>query len=91
MWGKKKNSKTLLVVGVTLIKLLLRNAALTVGEILVRAGRLNSGMSLSRSDNRDLYASASIIKSSAGRRVSQFGIKSDSRHILQEQNKKIKR
>lgn len=57
----------------------------------MRAGRLNSGMSLSRSDNGDLYASASIIKSSAGGRVSQFGVKSDSRHILPEQNKKIKK
>lgn len=49
---------------------------------LVRAGRLSSGMSLSWSDKGDLYTSASIIQFSAGRRVSQFGIKSDSRHIL---------
>lgn len=46
--------------------------------------RLSSGMSLSWSDKGDLYTSASTIKFSAGRRVSQFGIKSDSRHILPE-------
>lgn len=42
---------------------------------LVRAVRLSSGVSLSWSDKGELYTSA-------GRRVSQFGIKSDSRHIL---------
>ena len=52
----------------------------------MRASKLSPGMSLSWSDNGDLYTSASIIKFSAGRRVSQFGFKSDSRHILPEKN-----
>lgn len=41
-------------------------------------------MSLSWSDNGDLYTSASIIKFSAGRRMSQSDIRSNSRHILPE-------
>lgn len=54
------------------------------GKSLVHADMLSSEMSLSCSDKGDLYTSASIIKFSAGRRVSQFGIKNDSRHILPE-------
>lgn len=61
----------------------------TVGKVLcVCADKLSSGISLSRSDIGDLYTSASLIKFSAGRRVTQFGFKSDSRHILPEKQNK---
>lgn len=59
------------------------------GESLVRAGRLSSEISLSRSDNRNLYTSVSIIKFSAGRRVSQFATTSERRNILPEKKENM--
>lgn len=55
------------------------------GKSLVHAGRLSSGTSLSWNDKGDLYTSASMMKFSAGQRMSQFSIKSDGRHILLEE------